>query len=441
MAKLDILPADRPVDGLMRPFQRFFRLEAASGLLLLATAAIALIWANSPWADAYFSLWQTRVVAGAGPLMVDKPLLLWVNDGLMAIFFFLVGLEIKREVLVGELRSPRKAMLAIMAAIGGMVVPAGLYVLVTGGTPFVNGWGIPMATDIAFALGVLALLGSRAPVSLKIFLTALAIIDDLGAVMVIALFYTAEIKMTALGVAAVALVILMVGNRLRVHRTAFYVVFGLVLWLAFLKSGVHATIAGVLLALTIPASRRIDTTDFASKADRFMGILRGDNTTDRADAVHALEVLSRGAETPLARFEHSLHPWVAYFIMPVFALANAGVALGGMNWGEALGHPVTVGLVLGLFVGKQLGVTLFSWLAVRLGWASLPEGVTWRQVYGVSLLTGIGFTMSLFIANLSFAEPAILDLAKIGILGASLVAGVGGYLVLKSSLSKEPALE
>lgn len=436
----DILPPDRPVDGLLRPIQSFIRLEAASGIILLIMAALALVWANSPWASAYFDLWNVYVTAGAGSFLIEKPLLLWINDGLMAIFFFLVGLEIKREVLTGELKSPRQAMLPIMAAVGGMVVPAGLYALITGGTEYITGWGIPMATDIAFALGILALLGSRAPTSLKIFLTALAIIDDLGAVAVIAVFYTAELSMGALLAAGVILAVLVIGNRLGIQRTFFYVILGLALWLAFLKSGVHATIAGVVLAMTIPARRRVDIGQFREKATGYLGMLGAsdadETTSEEGVALHAMEVLSKGAETPLARMEHALHPWVAFFIMPVFALANAGVALGGVPIGEALMHPISLGIIAGLFVGKQIGVTLFSWLAVRLGWAELPTGVWWGQVYGVAILTGVGFTMSLFIANLSFPDPDMLDRAKTGILAASFLAGVLGYVLLSRFGSK-----
>ena len=433
----NLLPADRPVDGLLRPIQSFMRLEAASGVLLLIMAVLALAWANSPWSSAYFSLWETTVTVGAGSFLIQKPLLLWVNDGLMALFFFLVGLEIKREVMVGELSSPRQAMLPIIAAIGGMAVPAGLYVLVTGNTPFVTGWGIPMATDIAFALGILALLGTRAPVSLKIFLTALAIIDDLGAVLVIAIFYTSKIKLVALGLGGLLLGVLAVGNRLGIQKTAFYVIFGLFLWLAFLKSGVHATIAGVLLALTVPARRRLDTQSFKEKAEQVLSGLRKTPKgvhvadSDEQHAIHSLEVISKGAETPLARMEHALHGWVAFLIMPVFALANAGVDLRAVSLLDALVHPVAMGIIAGLFIGKQIGVAAFSWIAIRLGWAEMPTGVSWGQLYGVAILTGVGFTMSLFIGGLSFDDPAILDRAKTGILAASFLAGLIGYVMLR----------
>ena len=439
MASPQLLPSNRPVDGLLKPINAFIRMEASSGILLLIMAVLALILANSPLSQAYFDSLMIPVTAGFGDFLIQKPLLLWINDGLMAIFFFLVGLEIKREVLVGELASPKQAMLPILAAVGGMAVPAGLYVLVTGGTPFVTGWGIPMATDIAFALGILALLGSRAPVALKIFLTALAIIDDLGAVLVIAVFYTSKIKMGALIIGFVFLAVLALGNRLGIQKTSFYVILGLGLWLAFLKSGVHATIAGVLLALTVPARRRIDEVSFRDKARSFLDSMKVGEKDDRQnqEAVHALEVLSKGAETPLARMERALHGWVAFFIMPVFALANAGVDLRSVSILDALMHPVALGIVAGLFVGKQVGVAIFSWLAIKLNIAEMPKGVTWKQLYGVAILTGVGFTMSLFIAGLSFADPEVLDRAKTGILTASLLAGVVGYVLLKMAAPTE----
>lgn len=426
-------------------FETFFRMEAAGGILLLICAVVALVWANSPWAASYAALWQTPVTARVGALVIDKPLLLWINDGLMAIFFFLVGLEIKREVLVGELASPRQAALPIAAAVGGMLVPAGLYAMLNVGGPGAAGWGVPMATDIAFALGVLALLGPRVPLALKVFLTAVAIVDDLGAVLVIAFFYTAEISWASLGVGLLFLAALIAANRLGVRRTVVFVVLGLGLWVAFLKSGVHATIAGVLLALTIPARRRIDADGFLAQVRSYVDLFardaqrgRAEPTPTQRDAVHALEQACEGIETPLARMEHALHGWVAFFIMPVFALANAGVALGS-DLAGGLSVPVVLGIVLGLVVGKQIGVTLFAWGAVRLGWAVLPPGVGWRQLYGVACLCGIGFTMSLFIATLAFGEGALLGSAKVGILGASLISGVVGWLLLRSRPVAEPA--
>lgn len=430
---------------LLRPFQEFIRLEAAGGILLLVCAVIALIWANSPFADAYVALWNMPVSVGFGPLVIDKTLLLWINDGLMAIFFFLVGLEIKREVMMGELAAPKKAALAITAALGGMVVPALIYAGLNWGSPTISGWGIPMATDIAFALGVLALLGSRAPLALKVFLTAVAIVDDLGAVLVIAIFYTESVSMVSLGVGALFLVLLFMANRFGVRRTAVYVFLGIGLWVAFLKSGVHATIAGVLLALTIPANRMIDA---PTLVDRLRGALgsfdkdakpgRNEMTNDQQDALHTMDYYIDRADAPLMQMEHALHGWVAFFIMPIFALANAGVALGG-EIGAAFGNTVTLGIILGLVLGKQIGVTLFAWLAVKLNLAALPENITWRQIYGVSALCGIGFTMSLFIANLAFDSAAVLDSAKIGILAASLVSGLIGWFLLTRGPKPAPS--
>ena len=420
----------------LNPFQSFFKTEAAGGIVLLVAAAVALLWANSPFAASYQALWETYVTVGAGSFEISKPLLLWVNDGLMAIFFFVVGLEIKREVLAGELAEPRKAALAIAAALGGMVVPALLYTAVTLGTDRAVGWGIPMATDIAFALGVLALLGSRAPLALKVFLTAVAIVDDLGAVVVIALFYTAQIKVSALVGSLALIALLAVANRLGIQRTSVYALIGVAAWVLMLKSGVHATIAGVLVALTIPATRKMDEVAFADRVsallERFREGIAGsptDPTPDQQAAVHGLEVACEQVETPLARLEHGLHGVVAFGIMPVFALANAGVGLGG-GLAALATDAVALGVMLGLVVGKPLGVMLLSVLAVKTGLAVLPSGVTWRHVFGVSLLTGIGFTMSIFIANLAFGPGPLLDSAKVGILAASLVSGVLGALVL-----------
>ena len=432
-----LLPENRPVDGLLKHVHSFMRMEAGSGILLMLMAVLALVLANSAWSEEYFSILQVPLTVGAGSFIISKPILLWINDGLMAIFFFVVGLEIKREVLVGELSSPRQAMLPIMAAIGGMVVPAGMYVLVTGGTPYVDGWGIPMATDIAFALGILALLGSRAPVSLKIFLTALAIIDDLGAVLVIAIFYTSQIKMVALLAAAAILAVLVAGNRLGIQKTSFFVVLGIALWFALLKSGVHATVGGVILALTIPARSRLDPRSFSKKVTDLLGQFKATSGEEEEtsgesnqEVVHSIEVLSKAAETPLTRMEHALHGWVAYAIMPVFALANAGVDFRGVNILDALLHPASLGILAGLVIGKQVGVMFFSWLALKLKIADMPGGVNWLQLYAVAIMTGVGFTMSLFIAGLSFDDPLVLERAKTGIIAASFVAGIASYALL-----------
>jgi NhaA family Na+:H+ antiporter len=422
--------------GLIRPFQRFFELEAASGLLLLAFAVTALVWANSPLAAGYFRLWQIPVTVDVGGFGISKPLLLWINDGLMAVFFFLVGLEIKREVTVGELAEPRNAALSVAAALGGMVIPAGFYAVLNFGGSGAAGWGIPMATDIAFALGVLALLGPRVPLPLKVFITAVAIVDDLGAVLVIALFYTADVSLSSLAVAGGLFAALLLLNAAGVRRAWPYAILGVGLWIAILQSGIHATVAGVLSALTIPARRVIDASEYAARAESLLATFRNDlrpdmvePTEDQRDALQSLDIVSQELESPLQRLEHALHPWVAFVIIPVFALANAGVAVGGEIAAMAT-EPITLGIIFGLCLGKPIGIMLFAWLATRMRLAVLPSQVGWPQLWGVSLLCGIGFTMSLFIASLSFVDTGPLDAAKLGILVGSLVSGVAGALVL-----------
>lgn len=403
-------------------------------MLLLVCAIIALVWANTPWSDSYFSLLETTVTAAIGGFEISKSLLLWINDGLMALFFFVVGLEIKREVMIGELADRKKAALAVAGALGGMAVPALVYVIVNLGTDTLDGWGIPMATDIAFALGILALMGDRAPLSLKVFLAALAIVDDLGAVLVIALFYTAEISAGYLLAGGVFLAALVFANRLGIHKTFVYVLLGIGLWACVLKSGIHATVAGVLLAMCIPARRKIDAPSFLERAKKLLYEFEEDlkpgitePTTDQRGALHAMEVASTNAESPLIRMEHAMHSWSAFFIVPVFAFANAGVAFGGdIN----VFSGVSLGIILGLFVGKQIGVFGMAWLAVKMGWANMPSGVSWMQIWGVSLLCGIGFTMSLFIAGLAFTDAATIDNAKVGILLASLISGAVAWVVL-----------
>jgi len=438
MAKTaSIKTTKRPIDHILSPFQEFFQQEASSGILLIIATIVALIWANSPWAESYNSLWHTNLTFSFGNFGISKDLLLWINDGLMAIFFFVVGLEIKREVLVGELASPRQAILPIVAAIGGMAIPAGFYLIFNTSGPARSGWGIPMATDIAFALGVLSLLGNRVPLSLKIFLTAVAIVDDLGAVLVIAIFYTSELVWVSLLIGAIFLVLLIVMNRLDVRNPLVYSLLGLGLWVAFLKSGVHATIAGVLLAMTIPVRTRIDTEGFFSHASFFLDEFRkqgkpGESVLtnkDQRSAIQAIEVAAEHAQTPLQRLEHILHPWVGYFIMPVFALANAGVALKG-DILSVFTQPVTLGIMAGLILGKQAGIFFASYLAIKLKWADLPAGMTWLRLYGLAWLAGIGFTMSLFIAGLAFKESDLLASAKTGILFASLIAGLVGAFIL-----------
>ena len=426
--------ADRLVP---RAFREFTRLEAAGGIVLVLAAAGGLAWANSPWASLYESLWSTPVVVGVGAFGIAKPLLLWVNDGLMAVFFFVVGLEIKREVLIGELAGRRRAALPVAAAVGGMVVPAAIYLGLNLGGPGSHGWGIPMATDIAFALGALALLGSRVPTSLKVFLTALAIADDLGAVLVIALVYTAELNQVALGTGLGIFLVMALLSVAGVRRVGLYGLLGVALWVAFLKSGIHATLAGVLAALTIPSTARINTGTFRGRSRELLDAFEVQDvepgvhrlSSKEHEVVIGLATVIEEVEAPLQRLEHALHPWVAFVIMPVFALANAGVVLSA-GLLESATHPVTLGIVLGLVVGKPIGVVGFAWLASASGIAELPTGATWRQIVGVGMVAGIGFTMSLFIASLAFGDTPLLDNAKVGILGASLVAGILGSVVL-----------
>ncbi len=390
-----------PIQRLVRPFQEFADLEASGGILLIGCTVAALVWANSPFAGSYFHFWHMDLTFGRIGGLLAKPLHFWINDGLMALFFLLVGLEIKREILVGELASFQRAVLPIAAALGGMIAPAAFYLLFNHGGPGAAGWGIPMATDIAFALGVLALLGNRVPTSLKVFLAALAIADDIGAVLVIAFFYTERISWISLGVGGVFFVALLAANRAGVRHLLIYAILGVGLWVAFLQSGIHATVAGVLLAITIPARQR---------------------TASRA-------VLTSN-ESPMLRLEHALIPWNRYLIMPVFALANAGVTLGGGAAARSVIAPVSLGVICGLVIGKPIGIVLFSWLATRTRLAAMLDGIGWRQIVGVGMLGGIGFTMSLFIANLAFGDGPALEIAKVGILVASVVSGIAGAIVL-----------
>lgn len=373
--------------------KRILEAEATSGVILVIVAILAFIWANSSGNDAYQAMKNTVIGVRVGDGGLEKAAILWVNDLLMAVFFFMVGLEIKRELLIGELVGWQRAALPVVGALGGMVVPAAIYAAFTLGTVYQAGWGIPMATDIAFAVGIMALLGSRVPTSLKVFLLALAIVDDLGAVIVIAVFYTAQINLVSLGISLSVIALSLLYGLSGGHKSVVYALIGAVAWYFMLKSGVHATIAGVLLALTIP--------------------IKG----------------------PLQRFEHALLPWVSYFIMPVFALFNAGVALGGGGAGTVgLVGPATYGAALGLLIGKPLGIVGLVWLAVKAGIITLPDRVSWMALTGVGLLGGIGFTMSLFVAGLAFPDPAVLDQAKVGVLAGSVIAAMAGLLALHLAL-------
>jgi len=393
----------KPVVDVIAPaLKDFLQKESAGGITLIVAAALALVIANSPFASSYFAMLDVPVVAGIGSGVIDKPLLLWINDGLMAVFFFLVGLEVKREALEGQLNSWDKASLPVMAAIGGMALPAIIFLAINSGSPEnLGGWAIPAATDIAFALGILMLLGPRVPVALKALLLAIAVIDDIGAITIIALFYTAETDIGMLIGAGVTLLVLAAFGRAKVASSVPYVLLSVVLWVFVLKSGVHATLAGVAAAMCVP--------------------------------------LVAKDERPLERMEHALHPWVAFLVIPIFGFANAGVSLSGVGL-DTLFSPLPLGIAAGLVIGKQLGIVGFAWAAVKVGFARLPEGTSWRQIHALSMLAAIGFTMSLFIGNLAYADPAQVDAVKIGVLSGSLVAALAGYLMLRATLP-EPVSE
>lgn len=412
---------------LLRPIEQFWQSEARGGFILFAAALLAFIVANSPLSQGYFALQNTPFRIGFGDWSLEKPLLLWVNDLLMAVFFLLVGMEIKRELVQGELRDLRKASLTIFAALGGMVAPALIYTFFNAGGEGARGWGVPMATDIAFSLGVLALLGSRVPLGLKVFLTAFAIVDDLGAVLVIALFYTASLKVSMLLWGGLFWVLALLAGWRRVRFLPLYLLLGLLLWYFTLKSGIHATVAGVLLAMAIPITRSLEP--FELKRE-----LRAAASKDPEEIEGELEHLEHTiaqAQSPLHRLEHLLHPWVAYLILPIFAFFNAGVNLAGAQLGG-----VALGSFLGLLLGKPLGIFAASWLAVRLGLAALPAGVNWLMVAGAGFLGGIGFTMALFIAALAFGPGTLDDQAKVGVLSSSVVAAAVGLWVVARGVRK-----
>lgn len=423
----------------LTPIQEFFKTESSSGVVLLATTALALFLANSPFAQSYFDFFATHLSVGVPGLTIDKPLLLWINDGLMAVFFLLIGLEIKRELQYGELSDFRSALMPFVAAFGGALVPGIIFYMFNGGTEYAQGWAIAIATDIAFAIGILTLLGSRVPVWAKVFLTAVAVVDDLIAIIVIAVFYTSSIKMTALIVAGICVLVLVTMNRLDVRRVGLYLLVGLVLWVAVLKSGVHATVAGVILGLCIPATRKKSLELITEQAEKavalFKHALTHQEDESRETALNYMDDIVSESESPLHRLEHDLHPWVAYAIIPIFAFANAGVAINGSLITEAFSSSLTWGIVLGLFVGKQVGI-LASGLIMRwLGLSTFPEQKgTWMIVYGLACLSGVGFTMSLFIGGLSFESARVLEYAKIGIILGSLLSGILGYAVLKRAI-------
>ncbi len=413
-----------------RPVREFLRVEAAGSLLLLLAAVVALVWANSPWASSYDALWHAHLVIDVGPLHLDESLQHWVNDALMVFFFFVVGLEIKYELVHGDLRDPRTAALPIIAAIGGMIVPAGLYVAFNPpGTDGSAGWGIPMATDIAFAVGVLGILGRRIPSSARLFLLTLAIVDDIGAILVIAVFYTADLSLGWLAIAVGLLGAMVVARLLRIWSIKVYAVIGIGVWFALLESGVHATLAGVAIGLLAPAGPLLREEVARGHARRALR----DNTLD-PDELTKLRFLLRESVSVVDRLQSSLHPVSAYVVLPIFALANAGVELGGI--GRAFTAPVGLGIMVGLVLGKPVGILLASFLAVRLGLGRLPDNTSWPMIFGLGAVGGIGFTVSIFIAGLSFPGAELLtEEAKVAILLASLFAAVVGVVVLLAATS------
>ncbi len=439
-------PWEKAFDKVITPFEEFIHRQTTSGLLLMLTAIIALLFANSAYSFVYEQMQHIEISLQIGSWSIENSLHHWINDGLMALFFFVVGLELKREILVGELANLRNATLPIIAAIGGMVVPALIYFAINPEGDASRGWGIPMATDIAFALGAIALLASRVPKSLITFLVALAIVDDLGAIIVIALFYTEKLSMGWLITSGIFFAMLMMLNLAGIRKLTPYFILAVLLWYAMFESGIHATLAGVLGAFSVPARPKYDPSlfsrhvrdsidDFDDSLDEGKSIL----TNDRLRGiVHSLERGALQVQAPLQRLEHAWHLPVAYLVIPVFALFNAGIPLKLDNLGEALTQPVTLGVILGLVVGKVLGIAGACWIAIRLGIGALPAGTRFVQIIGVSMLAGIGFTMSIFIAELGFShQPELLVMAKTGILFASMIAGVSGYIWLFIAGSKK----
>ncbi|TFH36916.1 MAG: Na+/H+ antiporter NhaA [Bacteroidia bacterium] len=427
---------------ILTPFQKFTKIESLSGLLLFGATILALVWANSPLSGTYESLWQHKIGFTTGLIDLNKPLILWINDGLMAIFFFLIGLEIKRELLIGELNSVKKAAFPLVAALGGMLIPVTIFVLLNGNPDTSEGWAVPMATDIAFSLAILQLLGNRVPLSLKIFLTAFAIVDDIGAVLVIAVFYSTGIKWLLLFIALAILLFLAYLSYRKIYARYLILGSGIIVWFLFLKAGIHPTVAGVLLAFTIPIRQKIDFKTYARNLKTLSSdICESSNTSGpllsnrQIELIDDLEDWTTQVQSPLQHLEHKLHNWVAYFIMPLFALSNAGVSLSaGLN----LDYSLMINIALSLILGNLVGISLVSFIGVKTGLTELPSGVNSLQIIGVAVLAGVGFTMSIFIANLAFiADPAYLDSAKMGILAGSLISGIAGYTILRFSLRHE----
>jgi NhaA family Na+:H+ antiporter len=420
----------------IRPFVRFSEIEAASGIVLLVAAVVAMIWANSAWSDSYFSILDTHLTIELFDFHFDESVLHLINDGLMAIFFFVVGLEIKRELVLGDLRDPRAAALPVMAALGGMVVPALIYFALNAGTTASHGWGIPMATDIAFAVGVVVLLGSRVPSGAKLFLLAVAIVDDIGAIIVIATIYTTELNSVYLAAAIAGLALVWVAGRIHIRAMWFYIPMGFVIWYFMLESGVHATLAGVALGFLTPARPYYQPREFDRRARAIIDAYPVEDTDDQSSQEHAdyeallLSDIASEAVAPLTRLEHKLVAWSSFVIIPIFALANAGVDFRDVDIGDALTSPVALGVAGGLVVGKFLGISLASFGAVRFGLGKLPPGTSWLHVLGLSAAAGVGFTVALFVAGLAFEDPELTELSKVGIFAGSLISGIIGLVIL-----------
>ena len=434
-----------PIDKVTRPIQRFMQQQKSGGIVLGISVILALFLANSPWSDQYFHFFEHKIgFQFNGESFLNYSIHHWINDGLMAVFFFVLGLELKREIVGGELSNPRKALLPIGAAFGGVLVPALIYFALNSSGEVSNGWGIPMATDIAFALGVLYLLGDKIPLSLKIFLTALAIVDDLIAVLVIAFFYTSDISMISLSIGFGFILIMYIGNKMGIRNILFYAIFGIVgVWTAFLLSGVHATIAAVLAAFTIPADMKIGEIMYINKLENYLKKFKAadpDNSipTLTNKQLHILDEIKEDTNAiipPLQRLEHSMHPFVTFIIIPIFALANGGLSL-AINMDQLFSTNVALGVALGLLVGKVIGVVGMTLLLVKLKVAPFPKGMNVKNLFGLGLLAAIGFTMSLFITSLAFKNPEYMTQAKIGIFAASIIGGVLGYMLLSRQAKK-----
>lgn len=431
--------------GVLRPLHQFLAMPAAGGILLIAATAIALFWANGPLAESYRDLWHARVLIDLNALTLNLTLTEWINDGLMTLFFFVVGLEIKREFLRGELAERRRAALPIAAALGGIVLPAAIYLALNAGGDGARGWGIPMATDIAFSLGVLSLLGSRVPISLKAFLLAVAIIDDIGAITVIALFYTDGIDLVWLGVAVGLCGFVVVLERAGIRAVAIYSIVGGAVWLTVHESGVHATIAGVALGLLTPARPHVQASWVAQQGTRLLqsfnhakgNAASDDMTKSGQEALQELEGVAREGQSVLDRLEHGLHPWTSFVVIPLFAMANAGVVLSGDLLRDGVSSPVALGVAAGLMIGKPVGIVGAAYVAVLIGVADLPPKARWTQILGLGILAGIGFTVSIFITGLAFSDSRLVDEAKLGILVASAIMAVTGFGLLRLSFGDQ----